>query len=552
MAKPFDLGKLINPLITEEDSQLTGGPVGGGGGGITPTPTPTPTGGSSGGECSLLGNECPPGFICQVVSTGGGGLGFFAVPTFTTKCVPIPAPTPTPTPTPTGEDTGRAKIRCCGPTTNYTCADALGTACPRGTAECTTAGESCKPPAKCVAGPSGPRECRGKTIVQKYRNEDCSEEDVIFETCSQNCIGGKCEPVVTCTEEFIGENGCSDGNVVRTYRKSDCSTEVRTIEVCSNGCKNATCNNCPPRRTFLGCTGSTGRYANGSCGENTIPGDARCTCVPRNPPQFSCEGTTGVYNDGCSEIPERRLNDPACITCTAGYECDGTTAVVFDGTKNADGTCKNTRNQNDTRCIPTCGGNRFGVCPPNQICIPIPRPGIGIEYFCGTGGPTPTPTPTPSPGDEPTPTPTPSGEPTPTPTPTPVLWRNCVDGKLNPSPVPSDYKLSNYLGIGGGVCWEPRTVVSFEPDLATAFNFVYQRGSENYQQPISVKAINPAYSTTYEILFETNSEISINPPKFTVSPRNSTTFTLNVMPSLYEKLGDGDSTLKLNVDIQEV
>ena len=148
MAKPFNLGKFINPLITEEDSQLTGGGGGsGGGGGITPTPTPTPTsttGNSSADECSIVDQNCPKGYVCQLVSSGGGGLGFFAVPTFKAKCVPVPAPTPTPTPTPTstGDDTGRAKIRCCGPATNNICGEVSGTSCPRGTAECDTAGTS--------------------------------------------------------------------------------------------------------------------------------------------------------------------------------------------------------------------------------------------------------------------------------------------------------------------------------------------------------------------------------------------------------------------------
>ncbi len=64
------------------------------GGGLpetTPTPTPTVTQ-STTGECDIISQNCPAGFICQVVESGGSGLGFFAVPTFTTRCVPAPTP----------------------------------------------------------------------------------------------------------------------------------------------------------------------------------------------------------------------------------------------------------------------------------------------------------------------------------------------------------------------------------------------------------------------------------------------------------------------------
>jgi hypothetical protein len=108
------------------------------------------------------------------------------------------------------------------------------------------------------------------------------------------------------------------------------------------------------------------------------------------------------------------------------------------------------------------------------------------------------------------------------------------------------------LGVEGGICWEPTTVVSFEPDLNTALNFIYNRGTTNYPAPQVITAFNPSYVSTFLVTFQTNPEIIITPSTLTLSPRSSTTFAVGIRSELYDKLGDGDSRIKLNVDITEL
>ena len=229
-------------------------------------------------------------------------------------------------------------------------------------------------------------------------------------------------------------------------------------------------------------------------------------------------------------------------------------------------------------------------CPPGSVCVfqGVTQTGgvVGIGVGMGTGInftpiyrcvpvilPTPTPvppTPTPSPTPGPTPTPTVTGpRPTPTPTaviitptstpqvpptptPTVVPWRRCIDGTLSTAPIPTDYRSANYLGVEGGICWEPTTIVSFEPDLNIALNFIYNRGTNRYPPPQVIRAFNPSYASTFLTTFQTNPEIVITPSTLTLTPRGSTTFTVGIRSELYDKLGDGDSRIKLNVDITEL
>ena len=227
---------------------------------------------------------------------------------------------------------------------------------------------------------------------------------------------------------------------------------------------------------------------------------------------------------------------------------------------------------------------------PIYRCVPVILPTPTPVPPTPTPGPTPTPTPTPTPGPSPTPTPTPGPSPTPTPSPTPgptptptvtgprptptptaviitptstpqvpptptptvVPWRRCIDGTLSTAPIPTDYRSANYLGVEGGICWEPTTIVSFEPDLNIALNFIYNRGTNRYPPPQVIRAFNPSYASTFLTTFQTNPEIVITPSTLTLTPRGSTTFTVGIRSELYDKLGDGDSRIKLNVDITEL
>jgi hypothetical protein len=133
-------------------------------------------------------------------------------------------------------------------------------------------------------------------------------------------------------------------------------------------------------------------------------------------------------------------------------------------------------------------------------------------------------------------------------------WRSCIDGNLRDGTPPSDQVQRTYNGAGGGVCWEPVTTVGFEPNLAAAFNFTYKRGTSQYPSAVRVRASNPSYAVTYRVKLETNNKIKLNDGNgilsFTLPPRGTYDFTLNVSAELYEQLGDGSSTLSLNVEIE--
>lgn len=487
----------------------------------TATPTPTPTTSIPSGECDIIGpRTCPAGYICTVVDSSSGGLGF-APPglTFSTRCVEfILPPTPTPTPTPVDVPT---------------------------------------PTPTAVSTPT-PVTCGGNTFGECPSGQQCRELIPSANAPSAYI----CEPIATCIPSFIKCDGM-DG-------------------VYYSGAKNP----------------------DGTCAIVTIIEDTVCISPTPTPTP------TPITTPTPTPTPTPTFTAPVCEKT---YSCDGTTAIEFDGTISDSGVlCNSKRIPNDARCITrecSCNPFQYGAigdsyeatCNSNQInqfnvdCNGIihqsttgqttcdnPFTGYfsvdGTSFYYESGvvrnryecrppsTPTPTPTPppltpvptptvppvaTPTPPRPATPTPTPLPPLPPTPTPTPIpTWRSCIDGTLKPVPVPLQYKSSRYLN--GEVCWEPVTIISFEPDLRTALNFIYNRGSEQYPNALSIKAVNPSYATPFEVTFETNSEVSIVPNAFTVSPRSSTMFSLNVTPPLYDKLGDGDSVLNLNVDIREI
>lgn len=148
-------------------------------------------------------------------------------------------------------------------------------------------------------------------------------------------------------------------------------------------------------------------------------------------------------------------------------------------------------------------------------------------------------------------TPIPSSQPQPTPSPTPVTWRSCIDGILRDGNAPVGYQQIQYSGQGGGMCWEPVGTIGFNPPL-TSLLFTWQRGSPNLPQPITIVADNPSYGLSYSISITTNPDIIITPSSFTIPPRGSVPIVVNVTPALLNALGDGNSTLFMDVNIQQV
>jgi hypothetical protein len=184
-------------------------------------------------------------------------------------------------------------------------------------------------------------------------------------------------------------------------------------------------------------------------------------------------------------------------------------------------------------------------------------------------GPSPTPSPTPLLNNRPPtpsatpealppdlPHPSPSRSPLPSSTPRPsrsiITWRDCISGDLIEGIAPAGYREVSYNGAGGGTCWQPTTQVGFSPTLSEALLFTYQRGSSDLPQPKTITATNPSYGTAYRITITTNTDIIVQPSSFTVTPRSSQQFVVNVTPTLLDKLGDGTSTIEMSVDITEI
>jgi hypothetical protein len=259
-----------------------------------------------------------------------------------------------------------------------------------------------------------------------------------------------------------------------------------------------------------------------------------CYRKPDDPPQWR---ECGTLNPVPGTPPENYIqeNDSLGICYTAPTvetwrECNTSTTII--GTPP-----NNFIESRDAR----------GVCY-NEIIIPQPSPSSTPVVIIG-------PSPSPSPSRI-LPAPSPSRTPLPSTTPIPsrivITYRDCISGVLNEGLAPQGYREVTYTGAGGGTCWEPGTVVGFQPSLSDALTFTYQRGGSNLPQPKSITANNPSYGVSYRITMRTNPDIVVQPSSFTISPRSSQQFFVNVTPTLLDKLGDGTSTIEMSVDISEV
>ncbi len=236
----------------------------------------------------------------------------------------------------------------------------------------------------------------------------------------------------------------------------------------------------PALREFIECNGTTGIYSDGCNGTESRPNDDGCLCISNE--VFSrCDGTTGIYIDECGIRNDvRKSNDARCEdTCTrynTFTSCNGTTGIYSDG-------CGGIVSQvNDSRC---------------------------------------------------------------------VRWRDCVSGELFPG-VPTDRREITYTGVGGGTCWEPNTTVTFTPSLTNALTFQYQRGAVQQPSTQTITATNTSTTATYNLQITTNTDIVIEPIAFVIPPRGSIPFTIQVTPKLLNELADGTSNLRMSVNIREL
>lgn len=360
--------------------------------------------------------------------------------------------------------------------------------------------------------------------------------------------------------------------------------------------------NCKATRVY-----QTGNIINGQCERiNEEVSDSNC-CAACTTDFIRCDGTLGVYYTGLRDpitfecLTVSVIDDPQCVTPTytvtlvadppqggtaLGVSQDGeltsTPSAVVNTKVGKTTSFTATRNSGYTFVGWYLNGQLWssanaasiivnyditmvakfqGTPPPTAAPTPPPTPAPPTPPPI-TPSPTPAPpTQTPAPIVPPTPPPTqppvvpPTPPPTAAPTPAPVeppKWRSCIDGLMKDGYPPSSYIAATYQGAGGGICWEPAGQVGFEPDLATVLTYFYQRGSSEYPQPKTITAVNPSYALSYQITMETNSKVTVTPKVFTLQPRGSRQVVINVTPELLADLGDGVSTLDLNIEIKKV
>lgn len=257
----------------------------------------------------------------------------------------------------------------------------------------------------------------------------------------------------------------------------------------------------------------------------------------------------------------------SCYTVVSGRGPDGenlTAQVTFLACNNS---------QNET--VASFGTNTF--CVRNDIISVINGSATkgsdctqsGICFVEPTSTPTITPPPPPTETIIPTATPTFTVSatqtitqtviPTPTPTPTPT-WRDCVTGNINEGIPPASFIQLLYRGAGGGTCWEPVSVVGFEPSLQEALTFLYRRGTPEYPGAKAIKVTNPSFAKYYKITLKTNDLIgfavgtteSKGTINFELAPREQKIFSINITPELLNILGDGGSTMSMTVELEEL
>jgi hypothetical protein len=131
-------------------------------------------------------------------------------------------------------------------------------------------------------------------------------------------------------------------------------------------------------------------------------------------------------------------------------------------------------------------------------------------------------------------------------------WRDCVSGELRTGTIPSNYIQVPYTGAGGGTCWEPATIIGFEPTLEDVLNFDWRRGGTSYPEPKTFKITNPSATLSFDVTITTNPKVIITPPSFRIAPRSSQNVIVAPSPALLNDLGDGISNIDFKIELIEV
>lgn len=590
-----------------------GGDGAGGGGGYFPTPTPTPpTYSNCTGENVILlaGQTCCPG-LTPITDTFTGAtvcrnLSGTPTPTPTpvNTCVGeggalLPGATCCIGLFPTDASDIYPGLIVCKSATP-----------PPTTSTCTPDGQSCRSNSdccskECVAQPFADFNVFGGICKIRF----CSDGNPPLAkgtTVSSKCSTTSCKRIVTyndgnCgtyTEEINDTLCCCDAK--DTIKSSQCSTSCKkTVTYNDGNCKTYTkeendikcCQACPAKGTLVQCVDQQGtakiytgerNTTTFECITQTVTNDTRCKdtytiTLEADPSNGGTVSGTSPLTTTPSTTVVSRLGEVVSFSASpktgykfSGWYLNGTLwsnnasarvlvaqeyTFVAKFTQESPQTCTDPNATNFNGPAPcvypstTCndpnatnfGGSLPCVYPP-ATCTDPSATNFGGSAPCTYPSATCT-----------DPKATNFGGPTPCtyPPPPPPQWRSCITGEMEDGTPPSSYISALYSGAGNGICWEPAGEVGFEPSLQEALTFTYQRGSSELPQPKAIKVVNPSYAITYSITMETNSNIIIEPKTFRLAPRESKQFTVNVTPELLAQLGDGTSTLDLNITIEQ-
>jgi hypothetical protein len=109
-----------------------------------------------------------------------------------------------------------------------------------------------------------------------------------------------------------------------------------------------------------------------------------------------------------------------------------------------------------------------------------------------------------------------------------------------------------YLGNGGGYCWEPSEELGFTPNL-NSISFNYKRSSGRYPDPIVIRVQNPSYSKSYEVDIKIDEMLFTTTPSFLlIPPRETKVFSVALNRNRIEQFIDGQTNVPFDVNVTEV
>jgi len=115
-----------------------------------------------------------------------------------------------------------------------------------------TCSYTCDSDNDCPESTTGNAYCQDNALVkdvktyscQNYQCQETTNQEGI-EICTNGCENNKCKGQ-TCTEGYIGSKTCSGNTVVQSYKNSDCTVITKDLEQCTTSCLNGLCDGIVP------------------------------------------------------------------------------------------------------------------------------------------------------------------------------------------------------------------------------------------------------------------------------------------------------------------